>query len=399
MSTSCNLDAEPWRQAGSGSRDRREGGAGVFQAIIFDLFGTLVNMYPFHAPRSIHEIARILDVAADDFAGPWLASYPAREEGKYPAVTDCISSIGQQLGRDFSPSQLEQAEAALIRQAREAITPRPGCLNALRTFRDRGYRIGLISGCSPEVPSIWKDTALASVIDAAVFTCVAGARKPDPRVYQQACQRLAVQPSECLYVGDGTSGELTGALRVGMHPVLMRVPYDREYDFLRDEAAAWEGTRVSRLSGILQFLDQQKRKPQVSFYRIGAVPAERLRVAVVAARWRGKWVLVRPRGCARWGMPGGPCAATETTDQAAVRGLIGQTGAAPSLLSPVADWAITFRGGQTCGRLYLAELSPAVAFTGTEHGEMRLVGRLPADLEQPDITPQLLRRVLRSGLI
>jgi len=40
-------------------------------------------------------------------------------------------------------------------------------------------------------------------------------------MYRLACTGLAVTPAECLYVGDGGSGELTGAAAVGMRPVLL----------------------------------------------------------------------------------------------------------------------------------------------------------------------------------
>ena len=51
--------------------------------------------------------------------------------------------------------------------------------------------------------------------------------KPDPRIYEMAVEGLGVAAEECLYVGDGTSNELTGASRVGMTAVLMRAPHDQ----------------------------------------------------------------------------------------------------------------------------------------------------------------------------
>ena len=42
--------------------------------------------------------------------------------------------------------------------------------------------------------------------------------KPDPHIYQHACENLDVAPSDCIFVGDGNSGELRGAAQVGMLP-------------------------------------------------------------------------------------------------------------------------------------------------------------------------------------
>jgi putative hydrolase of the HAD superfamily len=233
----------------------------MLKAVVCDLFGTLVDMFPFHEDGCIREIAASLDVPASEFSGPWLASYADREEGRYASIADCINLIGRRLNRIFSESQVSKAIAVLTRQTREALTPRPGCVETLREIRALGFRIGLISGCSPELPVVWKDAPLSGLVDAVVFTCVEGITKPDPRIYREVCGRLGVRAQECVYVGDGTNGELTGALRAGMHPVLMRVHYDQGYDFLRPGVEEWQGTRVSRLGGILSFLREQERKP------------------------------------------------------------------------------------------------------------------------------------------
>ena len=82
-------------------------------------------------------------------------------------------------------------------------------------------------------------------------------QKPDPRIYRLAAEQLAVEPAACLYVGDGESHELTGALRVGMHPVLVRVPGEDSSDLFRVnyEAEEWDGPVISSLKEILPLLE------------------------------------------------------------------------------------------------------------------------------------------------
>jgi phosphoglycolate phosphatase-like HAD superfamily hydrolase len=65
------------------------------------------------------------------------------------------------------------------------------------------------------------------------------------------CEQLAVNPQACLYVGDGSSRELTGASRVGMHAVLIRVPYEDSDDAHRLDAEEWQGSTVSALEDLL----------------------------------------------------------------------------------------------------------------------------------------------------
>ena len=73
-------------------------------------------------------------------------------------------------------------------------------------------------------------------------------KKPDPRIYFMALEQLAIEPQDCLYIGDGSSHELTGALKVGMHPVWIRIPNEDE---LRIDEEEWKGTVISSLKEVL----------------------------------------------------------------------------------------------------------------------------------------------------
>ena len=71
----------------------------------------------------------------------------------------------------------------------------------------------MISVCSGDVEDVWDETPLAPHFDDVVLSCAVGLRKPDPAIYQLACERLGVEPEECLFVGDGANDELAGAER------------------------------------------------------------------------------------------------------------------------------------------------------------------------------------------
>jgi putative hydrolase of the HAD superfamily len=102
-----------------------------------------------------------------------------------------------------------------------------------------------------DVPQTWSQSPLAPRLDVVVFSCVAGVRKPDPRIYLNACTALGVTPQQCLYVGDGCSHELTGARALGMRPVLLRAS-DIERPLTPDcEVDTWEGESVSTLRAVV----------------------------------------------------------------------------------------------------------------------------------------------------
>jgi putative hydrolase of the HAD superfamily len=137
----------------------------------------------------------------------------------------------------------------------ESIAPRKDALDTLNALKKKRLKIGLISDCSDEVPAAWDSTPFAALIDVAIFSCSVAMKKPDPRIFRTATQQLGLKPQDCLYVGDGSSHELTGAKKVGMHPVLIRVPYETGGDAYRIDAEEWHGPTVSSLKEILDLLE------------------------------------------------------------------------------------------------------------------------------------------------
>lgn len=78
-------------------------------------------------------------------------------------------------------------------------------------------------------------------------------KKPDPHIYQIACEKLHLPAQACLYIGDGESKKLTGASQVGMHAVLLHQSLE-EADTHRFEAEIWSGPAISYLWEVLSFL-------------------------------------------------------------------------------------------------------------------------------------------------
>ncbi len=223
-----------------------------YRAVIFDLFGTLVDSFSVREhERILSEMAAVLSAPHDDFVNSWLRLYVERATGVFATFEACIEHICQALELQPERHQIEQAARLRIDLTRRNLKPRRDALQTLSQLRALGHKTALISDCSPEVPILWEDTPFAPLMDASIFSSSVGLKKPDPRIYQIACERLAVEPHECLYVGDGGSRELTGASRVGMHPVLIRVPHLDEGDAHRVDAEEWQGPVISALKDVL----------------------------------------------------------------------------------------------------------------------------------------------------
>jgi putative hydrolase of the HAD superfamily len=223
------------------------------KAVIFDLFGTLVDNFSRREHRGVlAKMAESLSVPVDAFQDMWAnETYVDRQTGGLPSTEANILYICRTLGMGPERAQIEAAVEVRVEFVRRGLVPRADAVSTLAELKEARVRLGLVSNCSSEVPLLWGETPFPGLIDTAVFSCEAGVMKPDPRIYLLACDRLNVSPGECLYVGDGSSRELTGAAQVGMSPLLIKVPYEASEDIHRPDEDAWKGQSISSLSEVL----------------------------------------------------------------------------------------------------------------------------------------------------
>ncbi len=226
-----------------------------YKAVIFDLFGTLVdNFVRYEYEKVMAEMAAILNAPFDEFHRIWLDSFPERVTGVHATQKESIEYICRELDVRVTEAQVEHAFRVRLEYTKHSMVPRPDALETLSRLKVEDYRLGLISDCSGEIPIVWDSTPFAGYFEVTVFSCVAGIKKPDPRIYHLATDPLGVKPQDCLYVGDGSSKELSGALKVGMHPVLIRDPDESPDAHYIDREDDWPGARISRLQEVLTLL-------------------------------------------------------------------------------------------------------------------------------------------------
>jgi epoxide hydrolase-like predicted phosphatase len=96
--------------------------------------------------------------------------------------------------------------------------PDEAMIGAVRAARAGGIKTGLISNS-------WGlgiyDRAPVDLFDEAVISGDVGLHKPQPKIYTMACERLGVEPEDCVFVDD-LRENITGAEAVGMTAILHR---------------------------------------------------------------------------------------------------------------------------------------------------------------------------------
>lgn len=94
-------------------------------------------------------------------------------------------------------------------------------VETLRQIKERGYRIGLISNAADEqdVKTLVDNTGIGPYLDFVLTSAGCGVRKPSPKIFQQALDRLGTAAEETAMVGDMLRPDIFGAQQMGIYSV------------------------------------------------------------------------------------------------------------------------------------------------------------------------------------
>lgn len=92
--------------------------------------------------------------------------------------------------------------------------PYPDTEATLRALRDRGTPTAVVSNIGWDLRPVFQFHGLARYIDTFLLSYEVGVKKPDPRIFQAACDELGLPPREVLMVGDDREAD-TGAAHLG----------------------------------------------------------------------------------------------------------------------------------------------------------------------------------------
>jgi putative hydrolase of the HAD superfamily len=219
----------------------------AIRAVVFDLWDTIVEFVPDESDAHNRRVAERLGVPYERFAEVWYGEDLMRSRNVGP-LAECFGAACRTLGVEADVEELVGWRRDLTRRA---LVGRDGLADTLNELRARGVKVGLISNCTEEVAELWPETDFARLFDFAVFSATAGLAKPDAAIYRLAARGLGVEPSDCLFVGDGANDELRGARDVGMTPVLIHRDEQEPY---WEEVRNWEGLRITSIPQVLDLV-------------------------------------------------------------------------------------------------------------------------------------------------
>jgi putative hydrolase of the HAD superfamily len=100
----------------------------------------------------------------------------------------------------------------------------PGAIDALRTLRERGMKLGILTnGFSETHREKIALLQIGELFDAIFIADEVGMLKPDPLLFAHACTQLGAPPMRGAMVGDRYDRDIRGAIDAGMFAVWLKV--------------------------------------------------------------------------------------------------------------------------------------------------------------------------------
>jgi putative hydrolase of the HAD superfamily len=214
------------------------------KALLSDLFSTLIPGGDTERASVNARMGAALGVDATAFQQAFDAASYERFIGAYGDLPSTLRVIAERCGGTPTDEQVQEATSLRRALAQRLLGAAPATtLSTLAAFKSAGWRIGLVSNITAETQLQWPGSPLAPYFDTAAFSAEVGAAKPEPAIYLTACTALGVDPTDCIYVGDGHDNELPGAAALGMHTI-------RTLEHANSHPA-WPGPTIKTFAGLM----------------------------------------------------------------------------------------------------------------------------------------------------
>lgn len=203
-------------------------------AVFFDVGNTLLYPYPSVAEvvrQVLSEEGHCHDLSAIDDLMPLVDEYYEdryREDDTFWTDEDETSAVWvgmysllcRRLGIDVDAERIARRVYDEFGD-HSRWRPYDDVVPAFERLKARGIRIGLISNWDRRLGALFTGLGIDPLIDTVISSAEVGLRKPDPRIFELALERLGVSAADSAHVGDHYYADIVGAGAVGMTPVLI----------------------------------------------------------------------------------------------------------------------------------------------------------------------------------
>jgi putative hydrolase of the HAD superfamily len=190
----------------------------MVRAVFLDALGTLVELEPPWLSLRDRIPGEVSDERLEAALRAEMAYYrdhaqEGRDEASLADLRErCAAIVSEKLGVEVAVEELVDA----IR-----FDAYPDAAPALRELRDGGRRLVAVSNWDCSLPAVLERCGLGELLDGVVSSAGAGARKPDPAIFDSALELAGCGPEEALHVGDTPEEDVAGARAAGIRPLLI----------------------------------------------------------------------------------------------------------------------------------------------------------------------------------
>lgn len=188
------------------------------KAVFLDALGTMVDLEPpwiglRPALGPDVEEERLVAAVRAEMAYYRDHAHEGRDEASLADLRERSASIlSEALGQEVTARTLVES----IR-----FHPFPDAIPALEALRRRGVRLVCVSNWDVSLARVLERCGLEGLLDGAVSSASAGARKPDPEIFAPALEIAGCGPAEALHVGDTAEEDLEAARAAGIRALLL----------------------------------------------------------------------------------------------------------------------------------------------------------------------------------
>jgi epoxide hydrolase-like predicted phosphatase len=192
-----------------------------YRAVIFDLGGVVLGS-PLHA---IAEYERELGIAPGFVNRVVVSTAPGGAWSRLERGELSMEEFFPAFEADCRAAGETLSARSMMERIGEAATPREPMLGAIRRIRERGLAVAALTNNWGVDDALGDDgtRALRPHFDQFIESSVEGLRKPDPRIFELACQRLSVAPDQAIFLDD-IGLNLKSARKLGMTTIKVDDP-------------------------------------------------------------------------------------------------------------------------------------------------------------------------------
>ena len=196
------------------------------RAVLLDALGTLVELQP-PAPRLREGLRREgVEVSEEQAAaaiGAEIGYYLAHhlEGHDRDSLEDLRDRCAEEMRRALGVPALGHAAARRAMMAALAFEPYPDVIPGLRSLRERGLTLVIVSNWDCSLPDWLGPPGLIDLVDGVVTSADVRTAKPDPRVFVRGLEVAGAEPGEAVHVGDSVANDVEGARAAGIRALLV----------------------------------------------------------------------------------------------------------------------------------------------------------------------------------